>query len=331
MKTLVGMVLFLLVLLGGSEITVRAWLWLSPHNFLADLLSNQPLRGRPFAKEYDGQLNSMGFNDTEFSEAKPPGTLRILAIGDSFVSGVVPYADNFVTLLEKSMNDLQPTEIFNLGIPHAGPKNYAITASMFIPRYHPDLVLVHLFMGNDFTDSLRKQPRWLSWALLHAVYRVFTKTEGRILHTEDRYEDSAPRFTEEFYRQLEAQRGRVLARGRAGYDKLAIHVLPELEKIKEICAANRSRLLVVLAPDEIQVNDDLKRSVMPNTTRVDLFNQWIADALNQRNIPVIDLLPEFRERTRAERLYKPRNTHWNRAGNRLAAELLFKFVQEHIN
>jgi SGNH hydrolase-like domain, acetyltransferase AlgX len=331
MKKLAGGVLFIVVLLGCLEIAVRTWVLLSPNNFLADFLNNQPFRGRPFSKWHDFHLNSMGFMDTEFSETTPLGTFRILAIGDSFVFGVVPYADNFVTLLEESMNHLQPTEIFNLGIPHAGPKNYSMIASMFVPRYRPDLVLVHLFMGNDLTDSLRKRPRWLSWALLDAVYKILTKTQGRVFHPDDRYDDSAPRFTEEFYQKLEARRGRVLARGRAEFDSLAAQVVPELEKIKETCEANRSRLLVVLVPDEIQVNDSLKRAAMPNTTRVDLPNRWIVDSLNRRNIPVIDLLAEFRERTKVENLYKPRDTHLNIAGNRFAAELLFKLLKEHIH
>jgi hypothetical protein len=33
----------------------------------------------------------------------------------------------------------------------------------------------------------------------------------------------------------------------------------------------------------------------------------------------VDLLPAFRSAARTTRLYKPRDTHWNIAGNRLAA------------
>jgi hypothetical protein len=42
--------------------------------------------------------------------------------------------------------------------------------------------------------------------------------------------------------------------------------------------------------------------------------------LAQHDIRVLDLLPLFAEQGRQTRLYKPLDTHWNRAGNRLAAD-----------
>ena len=40
-------------------------------------------------------------------------------------------------------------------------------------------------------------------------------------------------------------------------------------------------------------------------------------------VPVFDLLRPFQQRGAVEAQYLPRNTHWNAAGCRLAAELLF--------
>lgn len=50
-------------------------------------------------------VNSLGFRDREHARAKPPGTYRIVGIGDSFVLGAVPPEQNFLRLLERMWND----------------------------------------------------------------------------------------------------------------------------------------------------------------------------------------------------------------------------------
>ena len=47
-------------------------------------------------------------------------------------------------------------------------------------------------------------------------------------------------------------------------------------------------------------------------------------------IPFLDLLPAFVEAGQRTRLYKPRDTHWNLAGNRLAAEVIAPIMRERI-
>lgn len=38
---------------------------------------------------------------------------------------------------------------------------------------------------------------------------------------------------------------------------------------------------------------------------------------------------EFQERGRTATLYRFNDTHWNEAGNRLAADLIFHYLQAH--
>jgi hypothetical protein len=47
--------------------------------------------------------NSLGFTGRELSVAKPVGTRRIMALGDSFLYGMVAYPQNVLTLLEASL------------------------------------------------------------------------------------------------------------------------------------------------------------------------------------------------------------------------------------
>jgi hypothetical protein len=49
--------------------------------------------------------------------------------------------------------------------------------------------------------------------------------------------------------------------------------------------------------------------------------------LKEADIHHIDGLRMFRSRTRVRNLYLPRNTHWNEAGNRLAAQMMVDYIQ----
>jgi hypothetical protein len=82
---------------------------------------------------------------------------------------------------------------------------------------------------------------------------------------------------------------------------------------------------VVLIPDEAQVDDRLRTEVRlaSGSAAGDLDferpNRLLRERMTADGIPVVDLLPAFRGAARTTRLYKPRDTHWNIAGNRLAA------------
>ena len=56
-------------------------------------------------------------------------------------------------------------------------------------------------------------------------------------------------------------------------------------------------------------------------------NRRLAAALTEAGVSFVDLLPAFAEQARTERLYKPQDTHWNIAGNRVAAAALTAFVR----
>jgi hypothetical protein len=59
-----------------------------------------------------------------------------------------------------------------------------------------------------------------------------------------------------------------------------------------------------------------------------LPHQKLAAALSAKAIAVLDLQPYFINHLNAtaEPLYFPEDKHWNRAGNRLAAELIAEFI-----
>jgi hypothetical protein len=72
--------------------------------------------------------NSQGFRDNVVTVQKPPGTQRILVLGDSFTVGVnVEMEESFPQVLERMMNESSdtPVEIINAAVGGFDPFQYA--------------------------------------------------------------------------------------------------------------------------------------------------------------------------------------------------------------
>ncbi len=83
-----------------------AWPTPEPDTVLYRLDPSREWLGRP--------PNSRGFYDEEFVEHKRPGVTRVVALGDSYSVGTVPYAENYLTFVDEALGD--SVEIFNLGV-----------------------------------------------------------------------------------------------------------------------------------------------------------------------------------------------------------------------
>jgi hypothetical protein len=99
--------------------------------------------------------NSQGFrNDREFAIPAPPGTIRILSMGDSFTGGYrVGQHATFSYLLEKRLQDDFPLNNIEVMIsvveePATGLL-YALEKGM---QFRPDVILLGLTLGNDIAQ-----------------------------------------------------------------------------------------------------------------------------------------------------------------------------------
>lgn len=283
-------------------------------------------RGLPHGKDFDFRLNSQGFKDVEFEEKKRPGARRIIGIGDSFVFGVVPYRHNFLTLLEAELG----CEVLNMGIAGTDPPDYLEILRAEGLRLSPDAVLVHFFIGNDFTSgrTATAPPR----LYLAAAFRFVRALAGWSFPARlgQRYDDSAPTFSDKKYRQLAAIRARIFHK--TLYPNVLEICLPEVRAallgMKEAAARRGARLIVVLVPDELQLNKALRAAVLSDLgwreEELDLAknNRALGAALKKDGIEAVDLLPAFEKESFRRSLYKPNDSHWNVAGNALAARIL---------
>ena len=95
------------------------------------------------------------------------------------------------------------------------------------------------------------------------------------------------------------------------------------------------RLVVMIIPDEFQVNGELFAELLrgvPDDATVyvrDYPQQRILAYSRKRRIPVLDLLDRLREGQRTARVYHLHDTHWNARGNRIAGAAMAQFILEH--
>lgn len=324
-----------------TEITFRIYHKINPTFLFADQSYNQ-WRGKPYAQEVDFQLNSKGFKDVEFTTEKLAEKTRILGIGDSFNFGIVPYRYNYLTILEEKLNQgKQKVEIINMGIPGLGPKDYLSILVHEGLELKPDMVLLSFYIGNDFMDNQfkAKERQWdKSYVIsfIRSLIKIQTEYQGLPFNPNaTEYIDEQPTRTNESYLQDTRNKSNMFVRDPAddifkGYFKDA---LADLLKIKQICDYQKIKLVVVIIPDEVQVDQNLQATIVemfdsddPNNLDFRLPNRMLQEAFEQHNIEYIDLMDDLVVTATQTRLYKPNDTHWNIAGNQRAAEVLADYL-----
>jgi lysophospholipase L1-like esterase len=111
-----------------------------------------------------GRINSHGLRDREYDYSKPPGTFRILALGDSYTESFQFDLDKtWPKLLERRLNEQGSRfkyEVINAGRSAMGTGTEYLYYLNKGRNYNPDLVLV-LFVPNDFKDDSREFNRRL--------------------------------------------------------------------------------------------------------------------------------------------------------------------------
>jgi hypothetical protein len=109
------------------------------------------------------RINSHGLRaDREYAFAKPPGTVRIAVLGDSFAQAAeVPAAATFWAHLERELNACRAfgerrVEVLNFGVSGYGTAQQLLTLRHRAWKYSPDIVLLALFAGNDVRNNSRR-------------------------------------------------------------------------------------------------------------------------------------------------------------------------------
>ena len=334
---------------------------------LQDLMEKSIIGYRPHEQVGGFVLNSRGFRTREYDEIKGSNVSRVLALGDSFTYGGVPTAEYWTNVLETGLADCRAenVEVLRLGVPATGPPFQLRLWQIEGARLDADLVVLGFFVGNDFFDEQGRLPGWRGWLdqLSTVSYTMlaarnlsrlpgFNPSPDTNLSTgptsaqqsaggfelpgaEERYRNRGPRFTRRRYLRIEADRMSLCLKNNQW--KLGFRfdrVKRFLHQMHTEVKATGARFVILIMPDEYQVNDPLMLAVAKFAGRskedydITAPQRRLTAFCSDRGIDCLDLLPAFRREAQDRRLYLQRDTHWNRAGNRLAARELTAFLCE---
>jgi hypothetical protein len=107
------------------------------------------------------RINSDGLRDREHSKEKPPDTLRIAVVGDSYAEAFqVGQEKAFWSVMERRLGDCpslngRRVEVINFGVSGYGTAQELITLRERVWTYSPDVVLLAVTTNNDILDNSR--------------------------------------------------------------------------------------------------------------------------------------------------------------------------------
>ncbi|MCO6452344.1 MAG: hypothetical protein J5I90_16315 [Caldilineales bacterium] len=297
-----------------------------------------------FQHNIPAQVNENGHRDDPATIAKPEGVYRILLLGDSFTVGAnVRQEEAYGQVLEKLLNEesIQPVEVINAGVGGWEPLQYAQYYEHYGRAFHPDLVLIGFFVGNDAFNQLtaveqlptavmgRRVSPGAAGSFRTALLVFLTEHSNlaRMLVQKGPVQNDFTRtncdqFTDEY---LAVQRDRMpthLKRS-AEREALVANSVAQIKRIADMTAEDGIPVVVALLPDENQINPALQSLLIPADELADydfgMPQSMLVEKFSEASIPTIDLLPAFLADPRC--LYM-NDTHWTPEGHRLAAEVI---------
>jgi hypothetical protein len=107
------------------------------------------------------RINSDGLHDRKHAKTKPPNTIRIAVLGDSFAEAMqVPRRENFCSVMEQELNHCdafqeKTVEVINFGVGGYTTSQELITLRDHAWTYSPDIVVLALCWSNDVEENSR--------------------------------------------------------------------------------------------------------------------------------------------------------------------------------
>ncbi len=300
------------------------------------------------------ETNHLGFRGPEITPDKPPGTTRIIALGDSITDGyLVDNPHTYPAQLQDMLSSAgRLVEVVNAARGGSTIGREFWILRRFCAELNPDVVVL-TFVGNDIYEMgnrsveqlLQYHPEPLVFANRAALWAARSATGEWIL---DRY--FAARFTgyrgrnvpgapslgpERYVIPGATDYGALLPQARADLQALKLHLpaldaalqerahvyLTVLSEMKAWCDARDIQLVWVWFPTFVQTYAE---------TPDEPFYHELLPRVAAAGIPVIDGVPAFRQADRGTPLYlAPVDYHLTPAGNALLARTIANGLGEH--
>ncbi len=262
----------------------------------------------------DHKFNSEGWREDEHPEAKPPGEIRILALGDSYLFGQgVKRKDLFIERLGRQLAEHFkdcPVKTINTGQPAYNTWRELRLLKERGLAYDPDLVVL-AFVPNDVEPNIFAEG---------AKVEFFTEFINSY-NTNDwlsNYSELWMYLKRTITYQIRGRR--YLASSIASYQNHSEKwqaCRDSLLKIRTVCREHHVPLLVVAFP--FFINLDGNYPFQP-------IHDQVAATCQKEGIPFLDLREEFRGFHGPELWVHPTDQHPNETAHKLAATAIVKEI-----
>jgi len=279
------------------------------------------------------KINRDGFRDSHHQKEKPPGVLRVLGLGDSFMFGWgVQEEEAFLRKLEVGLEYRikRPVEAINAGVPGWGLNQYYLFLKRTGIQFSPDIVVVAYFV-DDLSGPVQDQipPESQYDGRLHF--------KGSILHYSRLFNflKSLSHLVREKNRSTRVDYLHDLEVRRAEFSKRTGHLISELttsmteryssmliehlQRLSTLAEAAKAEMVVMLVPDISQLHHPESQ----------LINRVLLKLCRDLSIPFVDMTPVFEKSMDPARYYLwPKDPHTNSLGHVEMAAALERVICE---
>jgi lysophospholipase L1-like esterase len=262
-------------------------------------------------------VNRWGLRGPEFAWQKPPGTFRILGLGDSYTFGEgVRVEDTFLARLAASLNGGGPArvEAINAGVSSYNTVDEVDSLELRWAGLRPDLVLITFVLNDAYKESLFGPLQMGYVDGLVRLARKPTVAGSRLLGI----------LWDRLLRWRTARQMRRAYLAPFAETALAAGNSWEscrtaLQKAARLSRQGNFRLALAIFPELYRLDDGYPFGTVHQQVRRE------AEALG---IPVLDLFDAFRGRDARELWVHPADHHPNDEAHRIAAEALLEFLRD---
>ena len=270
-------------------------------------------------------VNALGLRGPDVARTKPPGTFRVLGLGDSFTFGVgVPDEQTFLRRLESSLREAPDStafEVLNAGVQGYNTRDEVTVFEQRWIHLQPDLVVLTFYLNDAYSDAAfwnmgqglgihLQQPDGLAQvSVLADLVQHAWRARG------------VQRKMKEHYDQHYFQDGNAFLASDAqdapfrvdwGVSRAALERARDLTREKDI------QFAVVLFPELHALNEDYPFQAIHDV---------VGEACRELDIPLLDLFETFRGHDASSLWVHPSDHHPNGEAHRLAAASIEAFLR----
>jgi lysophospholipase L1-like esterase len=276
---------------------------------------------------------------------------RIAIIGDSYVEALmVDYHKSLAEQLEDKLGR-DKFEVYRFGISGAPLSQYLQTLRKEVVKYSPDFVVIVL-VHNDFDESYKFVPGRYTSSFLKikvkdgkilgeippkeykeglaeylvegsAIFRYFVFNRGVNIDSIRRLVFREPKYSKIYRANIDITN---LDLKRLNNEKVTEYLM---NQIKKVAIQQKFQLLFMMDGDRYDIYKGNNSANLYNKSvlRLNKMAKKIADA---DGIPFIDLQPIFQQDYQKNHIKfnYVHEFHWNEYGHQIAAEAIYKYLQE---